>query len=1803
MKGLKQLKNNKDENIFLTPRLSESVDKLKEDITNLSASSKLPDLKLKATIDQNKTINDLNNQILMISSHSSLQKISIGLKIDPTTFKELQAMRSSFEVDASLTANIENQNNLLLEQQRIIDNLKTSSIVLEFSGINQDELLQAIDKVKSAVEDPPSFKEAVLTASIEVPVTNAINSLYSTITKGSEHVFGTIAKSAVTLGTAMRGLLAASGVGLAFTAISFALEGIFALFDRTEQKVESLKKTLEGVSESAIKVQQIQDLAQSYEELAKKTDLSAEEKTKLSKIEDELASKHGINLLHLDSEGKAYQDNINTLKEYIRLKQKEIEEKQKTAEIDLNANGPKYRSNVRDKRKDYLQAEKDEAILTQKYERAKNAYNSKGEDIYYDYTSGKKYSSGYDEGKQRFKTYLNKLAKDRDNAHKETLTKKKDFETELDSLSEGVDAHFQIYLNKLEQSGQKVEPAIRKIFTALASLDAEMGYNFEDNQLKSFFTTLNNISYENFNEVSKEFNNLANDSKYLEVALRVLKNQLTELSNLKINKQGNQLENDLKTMQEKANADKKTIEDLKKNNNKNYSVVSGLNKLLQDESKGNPVDPEEIRKLIEADQSLINIYKMENEQVKLNTIEINKKKGAYINAYTDIIAIATEELKKNNSASIEKISNIQNEKLTLENLGESYKKVNQYYNDKIMQAERSGSSSEATKLKEEKSVLLELITSLQQLGSEAQLSAKALTGIGEAETKFPEKNQEIKETVTLLTELQKKLHEIDDITKRNADGRSRMNKASDEYRKSLEEENRLLGEKRELLLKGIDDPSQLVSRQVTTTREVPAGSNDTNSSSSPNNYSSVINANVGTAKVAWGQLVNKNLKLQTSVTAEELNAFIDKKLTRGGHKNSLLKGKGSTFIEAAKQSGLDPIYLLAHAAEETGWGTSSIAKNKNNFFGIGAFDSSPYKSAYGYNGVDAGIIEGAKWISKFYTNGKHGQNTLGKMRFNGGEHEYATNNEWANNIAKIMSGFGKNALSGNESSVVVVSNKNNSNNSQGKVVSTEVSTPTADELHEAQDMGKDTAEAILDQIYRNNIEIVNHLISKSQTKISKINQDLFLSQNKQSYEKPGSKKWQELNQEQLSLLDKKKIALEEESNTIRNAIEKLNITTGEFDAKLMENSKQWLEIQKERISIIQNGFEAISNEISNKASTSRSKSNRGISLLGDIDTTEDQKKLVAYRQEILKTYDDEIKQLYSEITKYKKIANDSSKSFEERTAAKNHYEHLEDKVNTLNVDKSQNATQVGKEQAKLVYMGFNKEIDNLKFEISLLGDSEEDKKKAKELNDAIALILIQGREAISKTLIEIDRKLAGNLSLTDKSKLEAEKKDLIEQSKSYLSIQNEMFRSEVSAREKQADEIISNYKNMISKKKELELKALQEREKMVDDYHKLNMKRLDDELKLEERLTNDKLKLIDREADQDNYKQDLKKKDIENQKIKDKIAELSLDDSIEAREKRKQLEEELAEKLIETEKFVNQKLLADRKNVLNDTLETKRREIEAAKEAATKQYETTKELFQETRDFINTKYDDMLNDEEAFLQLKQDLLNSDLTIVQGAIGKIRNEYGNLFKFISDNSDVLKIGEKAFGNLSYTLKKDEEKLDSPTINNPPPKQTPTEREKDWATYLNNKKEAEAIKNNKDPRFIKLKDENDRLREKNPDFENKSYDELKNIKKFNTGGYTSDSEGLAWLDKKELVLNDKQTADAFNIFNIAERIIGKVRSFDFGSLFSKKSSSENAATQSLRIEKLIHIDKVEKDVDVDHLLNRINNQFSQWGFSMK
>ena len=164
-------------------------------------------------------------------------------------------------------------------------------------------------------------------------------------------------------------------------------------------------------------------------------------------------------------------------------------------------------------------------------------------------------------------------------------------------------------------------------------------------------------------------------------------------------------------------------------------------------------------------------------------------------------------------------------------------------------------------------------------------------------------------------------------------------------------------------------------------------------------YYSADGINFGTFKLDH-PFQFSNLKSRTNYTAADINRLY----SLMGANDSKLAGKGATFKAAEQRYGVNALYLVAHSALESAWGRSKIAKDKNNFFGISAYDDTPYTSATKFDDVDSGILGAARWINSRYlhnsgypANGAYLGNKAGGMNVN-----YATAPYWGESIASIM---------------------------------------------------------------------------------------------------------------------------------------------------------------------------------------------------------------------------------------------------------------------------------------------------------------------------------------------------------------------------------------------------------------------------------------------------------------------------------------------------------------------------------------------------------------------------------------------------------------------------------------------------------------------------------------------------------------------------------------------------------------------------------------------------------------------------------
>ncbi len=142
-------------------------------------------------------------------------------------------------------------------------------------------------------------------------------------------------------------------------------------------------------------------------------------------------------------------------------------------------------------------------------------------------------------------------------------------------------------------------------------------------------------------------------------------------------------------------------------------------------------------------------------------------------------------------------------------------------------------------------------------------------------------------------------------------------------------------------------------------------------------------------------------KSTTRYTAEDFDNIIKNK---GYNENtSKLFGTGIYFKEAEEKYGQNALMMFGTAMNESANGTSKIAMDKNNLFGYGASDSSPYENAYSYDSVKDSIMDYAKRTNGSYSSAKSGSYYYGSHYGNkssGRNVKYATDPYWGEKQAR-----------------------------------------------------------------------------------------------------------------------------------------------------------------------------------------------------------------------------------------------------------------------------------------------------------------------------------------------------------------------------------------------------------------------------------------------------------------------------------------------------------------------------------------------------------------------------------------------------------------------------------------------------------------------------------------------------------------------------------------------------------------------------------------------------------------------------------
>ncbi|MBQ6712284.1 MAG: glucosaminidase domain-containing protein [Selenomonadales bacterium] len=113
---------------------------------------------------------------------------------------------------------------------------------------------------------------------------------------------------------------------------------------------------------------------------------------------------------------------------------------------------------------------------------------------------------------------------------------------------------------------------------------------------------------------------------------------------------------------------------------------------------------------------------------------------------------------------------------------------------------------------------------------------------------------------------------------------------------------------------------------------------------------------------------------------------------------SPLAGLGRAFVEAEAESKVNAMFLLALAVHESNWGSSVLAREKNNLFGFGAYDSNPYHGAKVFASKEECVKHVARFLREHYLEGVYYRGTT----IQNINQTYASDRAWGEKIFATM---------------------------------------------------------------------------------------------------------------------------------------------------------------------------------------------------------------------------------------------------------------------------------------------------------------------------------------------------------------------------------------------------------------------------------------------------------------------------------------------------------------------------------------------------------------------------------------------------------------------------------------------------------------------------------------------------------------------------------------------------------------------------------------------------------------------------------
>ena len=283
------------------------------------------------------------------------------------------------------------------------------------------------------------------------------------------------------------------------------------------------------------------------------------------------------------------------------------------------------------------------------------------------------------------------------------------------------------------------------------------------------------------------------------------------------------------------------------------------------------------------------------------------------------------------------------------------------------------------------------------------------------------------------------------------------------------------------------------------------------------------------------------------------------------------------------------------------------------------------------------------------------------------------------------------------------------------------------------------------------------------------------------------------------------------------------------------------------------------------------------------------------------------------------------------------------------------------------------------------------------------LKVLQKQRDIQKQSINfINQQIRSNNKLTQAQK-DVLNDELISRTETLIQLERELL----NLREENANRVIDMYKRIIEVQREQAIKAIEDELNAFEKAHRRKMELLEDELDAYEEIINAQKEALREQKDEEDHNKRMEKYQERMQKLQSEYAKWQRDDSAYGQRRARELAEEIQELQEEIAEYQSERQYEQQTKALDKLLEEKQKQIENEKELEEQAYETGRERLERDREDIERHYENLLNDERAFAEMRSQIL-------AGNIKDINNQLDRFASYIQKN--MRSIGESISENL-------------------------------------------------------------------------------------------------------------------------------------------------------------------------------------------